>query len=76
MVHSWSIKMTTADFGVSEHAVREGGALQKTCGILPEDENKRDQLLSVTVTQTVIQFCQNDPCPDKDCVKQQLETSH
>lgn len=60
MVHSWSVKMITAEFGVSEHAEREGGALQETCGVLPEDENKRDQPLSVTVIQTVIQFCQSD----------------
>jgi hypothetical protein len=74
--------MITAEFGVSELAVRGGGALQKTCGILPEDENERDQPLSVTVTQTVIQFCENDEyshlCPGKDfvSVKQQLQTSH
>jgi hypothetical protein len=39
ILHSWSVKMITAEFGVSEHTVTEGGgALQKTSGILPEDE--------------------------------------
>jgi hypothetical protein len=50
----------SAEFSVSEHNVRNGSALQKTCGILPEFENKKGWPLSDAVTQTVIQFYENE----------------
>jgi hypothetical protein len=52
--------MISSEFGVSEHTMRKGEALQKTCDILPEDENERDQPLFDAVIQKVIQFCEND----------------
>jgi hypothetical protein len=53
-----NIKIVTVDFGVSHYTMRKGGALQKTCDILPEVEKKIDCTLSHAVI--VFQFYEND----------------